>query len=62
NFLEIASNVIDVKNRPSWEALISKDQVGASIILQNVEQYSSIKAKSSNSTDGSVKRFAKKNL
>ncbi|KAL3877079.1 hypothetical protein ACJMK2_034834 [Sinanodonta woodiana] len=62
NFLEIASNVIDVKNRPSWEALISKDQVGASIILRNVEQYSSIKAKSTNSPDETVKRFTKKNL
>ncbi|KAL3877058.1 hypothetical protein ACJMK2_034813, partial [Sinanodonta woodiana] len=62
NFLEVASNVIDVKNSPSWQALIREDQVGASIILRNVEKYSIIKAKSTNSTDEPVKRFTKKNL
>ncbi|KAL3883202.1 hypothetical protein ACJMK2_029492, partial [Sinanodonta woodiana] len=61
NFLEIASNVIDVKNSPSWQALINEDKEGASIILRNVEKYSSIKAKSTNSTE-SVKSFNKKNI
>ncbi|KAL3883153.1 hypothetical protein ACJMK2_029444, partial [Sinanodonta woodiana] len=62
NFLEIASNVIDVKNSPSWQALINEDKEGASIILRNVEKYSSIKAKSTNSSDEPVNRFTKKNL
>ncbi|KAL3883262.1 hypothetical protein ACJMK2_029545, partial [Sinanodonta woodiana] len=62
NFLEIASNIIDVKNTPSWQALINEDKEGATVILRNVEQYSSIKAKSINATDEPVKRFTKKNL
>ncbi|KAL3883156.1 hypothetical protein ACJMK2_029447, partial [Sinanodonta woodiana] len=62
NFLEIASSVIDVTNRPSWQALINEDKEGASRILHNVERYIRIKAKSSNSFDEHVKRFTKNNF
>ncbi|KAL3883261.1 hypothetical protein ACJMK2_029544 [Sinanodonta woodiana] len=62
NFLEIASNIIDAKNTPSWQALINEDNEGASIILRTVEMYSSMKSKSINATDGPVKRFNKTNL
>ncbi|KAK3598142.1 hypothetical protein CHS0354_027442, partial [Potamilus streckersoni] len=62
NFLEIASNVIDVKNSPSWQAVIKEDKKGASIVLQTIEEYSRIIAKSINSADEPVKKFKKENL
>ncbi|KAK3581721.1 hypothetical protein CHS0354_023408 [Potamilus streckersoni] len=61
NFLQIASNVIDEKNSPSWQALIAEDKEGASVVLKNVEQYSRLKAQLINSTGEPVK-FIKKNL
>ncbi|KAL3883250.1 hypothetical protein ACJMK2_029533 [Sinanodonta woodiana] len=62
NFLQIASNVIDEKNIPSWQALIDENKEGASVVLRNVEQYSRLKAQLINSTGEPVKRFTKKNL